>query len=143
MNLNRILIMLIIILCLFLLSCAGDPDQSFGFEIVNDSDNPFVEITSVEHSTWYDNEYHINYIAEDFSGIADIELYVNNELDNNTIIGTQLIRWTIEEGLDTAELKIKAIDNTGKESFSDPYAFEIVTKIFDVKKETISTLKTE
>ena len=117
-------------LFLFIGGCAGDPNQTFGFQIVDDYDNPTVEIISPINDSYYNGVDHIPivYTAEDVSGISRLDLYVNGALEysitnDNHIDGG--FNWNYEGFTGLNELQLRVVDGCGKEGWSNSVSIYI------------------
>lgn len=130
MRLKAISLITIIYLSLFFFigGCAGDPNQIFGFQIVDDYDDPTVEIISPINDSYYDGVDHIPivYIAEDVSGISRLVLYVNGEQEYSTanhIDGG--FNWDYDDFEGSIELQLRVVDGCGKEGWSNTVSIYI------------------
>lgn len=122
LKLKSLMIITGLSLFLFVSGCSGDPNQIFGFRIVDDYDNPTVEMITPINGLYYDGVDHITivYIAEDISGISRLELYVNGEQEYSTthhIDGD--FNWDYDGFEGSIELQLRVVDGTGKEGWSN------------------------
>lgn len=107
--------------------CAGDPNQVFGFRIVEDYDNPTVEIISPINGFYYNGVDHIPivYIAEDVSGIRRLYLYVNGESEYSTTNIDGGFNWDYDGFVGLVELQLRVVDGCEKEGWSNTVSIYI------------------
>ena len=133
MKLQKILGLTVIAMSLIFFSCAGDPEQIFGFEIVDDVDHPYIEILSVVLEKPNHTKYEINYAVADVSGIAKLELFVNNNYEITfSATSSNCVTWDKGDSLEDVDLQIKAFDNLGKVSLSNIYTLVVPVLNFEV-----------
>ncbi len=127
MKLITISLITIIYLSLFMSGCVGDPNQIFGFKIVEDYDDPTIEIISPINGSYYNGADHIPivYIAEDVSGISRLYLYVNGELEYSVTNIDGGFNWDYNSFVGLIELQLKAVDGCGKEGWSNTVSIYI------------------
>lgn len=117
--------LMILILSLLILGCNDNLVQSFGYQAVDDYDDPYVVITDVSNEYENDPDYMIEYIATDLCGIDKVELYVNGEYIQEENHVTGILEWHMDGYHNDVSLQLKAFDNLGKTSMSNIYMVEV------------------
>ena len=124
---------LLVLILASLSACNSNPNQVFGFKVIDDADTPYAEISTIYAENNMNYDYVIEYLAADISGIENIALYINDNVDNSVSIDyyNNEIHWQSGEQSGELSFKLEVTDNAGKTGWSEAYLYDLKKIYFE------------